>query len=238
MCEPGQIGYRRKMPQRAEHPLPTADGPRGRPGRRVRAHAALAATLPLVLAGCTGAPGPTGPGPTTARNHGTVATASPIPSSSVPQSGPPFSPTVAPPPRTAAIDRNDADGAVAAATYFISLYSYAYATGNLSEWIAMSDPACVFCSGLTEDVRKATVAGTKFQGGDLSILSSGSSVGEKPNLFLVDLVVSQAPFKEFDRSGKILSEGAGVGATDVRAVLVHGPNGWLVRAAKTEITGK
>jgi len=54
-----------------------------------------------------------------------------------------------------------ADGAAAAAGYFMSLYAYANATGELSEWDAMSAPGCTFCAGVREDVESRRAAGVR-----------------------------------------------------------------------------
>ena len=49
-----------------------------------------------------------------------------------------------------AMRRDDVAGAEAAAQYFLQLYPYVYATGDLAEWKAMSHPECVFCEGSLE----------------------------------------------------------------------------------------
>jgi hypothetical protein len=234
MCEPGQIGYRRKMPQRAEHPLPTADGPRGRPGRRVRAHAALAATLPLVLAGCTGAPGPTGPGPTTARNHGTVATASPISPSPTEEK-----PAVAAPERPVAMDRLDADGAVAAARYFVSLYPYVYATGDLAQWKAMSDPACIFCGSVINNVEKMKALGHTSKGPSVSITAvKNASTTPGREVFTIELHLEQGPSIEFDSSGAVVSRVDKSKSLNLVIADSHSGPTWIVREiSANEVTG-
>lgn len=212
------------MAERTGHPL-LADGA----GLRVRGARAgvtsLAAAMVLAIGGCSGAPEPE---PMTSGGGGTVIPTSPTTPS-------PSSPTTAPPERPAAMDRTDAEGAIAAATYFIDLYSYAYATGDVAEWKAMSDPECVFCAGLTEDVQTAAADGTRFVGGELTIASSDVRPGESASVFRVDLTVSQAAFQEIDKSGAVASAGAGTESAVVTAVLVHGQQGWLVRAAKTEV---
>jgi len=56
------------------------------------------------------------------------------------------------PERPAGMDEQTPEGAAAAATYFLSLYSYVYATGDLSLWQAMSTSDCEFCRLVTERV--------------------------------------------------------------------------------------
>uniref|UniRef100_UPI0028E56CF7 DUF6318 family protein n=1 Tax=Actinomyces dentalis TaxID=272548 RepID=UPI0028E56CF7 len=49
------------------------------------------------------------------------------------------------PQRPAEADQHDLTGAIAAAQYFITLYPYVYATGDLTAFRAMSDATCKFC---------------------------------------------------------------------------------------------
>ncbi|WP_350339515.1 DUF6318 family protein [Pengzhenrongella frigida] len=133
------------------------------------------------------------------------------------------------------MDRDDAEGAIAAATYFISLYTYAFASGELDAWKAMSDPGCVFCSGLVSDIQTASDAGTRFTGGGLTVESSVAIPAEALNRFRIDLTVSQAPSETLDRSGSVTASSPGTGRATVTAVLEHSSEGWLVRAASTEV---
>ncbi|WP_407341846.1 DUF6318 family protein [Pengzhenrongella phosphoraccumulans] len=185
----------------------------------------LALAAALTLAGCTAtaAPAPSAPGtPGIVHPAGPTTTPSPTPT------------PIAPPQRPAAMDRDDAEGAIAAATYFISLYSYAYATGDLDELQAMSDPACVFCSGLTSDVQGAAASEARLVGGELTITSSAVTPGVAPNVFRVDLTVTQAPFQEINSSGTVTSSGPGTKSASVNAVLERDPT-WRVRAAMSEV---
>lgn len=218
------------MAERRGHPELTADGSSGRiSGSGVRAGIVTAALI-LAVSGCTGAPAP---GPSTPGSPGTVLTPSPTTSTT-----PSATPTVRAPERPAAMDRADADGAIAAATYFIALYSYAYATGDLVGWTAMSDPACVFCAGLTKDVQAASGTGASVVGGDLTVASKTAAPGKDAGVFRVDLTVSQSAFQVINRSGAVTSAGVGSRGATVTAVLVHRREGWLVRAARTGLTTK
>lgn len=49
-------------------------------------------------------------------------------------------------------EQNDATGAQWAAIYFISLYPYVYATGDLTEWKEMSESSCGFCQNVIDKV--------------------------------------------------------------------------------------
>lgn len=88
------------------------------------------------LAGCT-ADTDAGPSPTTTVAGEPQASSSASASARTP---------VEKPQRPAAMDREDAKGAAAAAEYFIELYPYIMATGDTAEFEAMSHEACRACS--------------------------------------------------------------------------------------------
>lgn len=113
----------------------------------------LIVTAGLALTACTGSPrdpdasaSPTGV-PTPA------ATASPSPS------------LPAKPERPDAMKRTDAEGAAAAAEYFIELYPYVMATGDTEEFEAMSHRTCGFCAELASQARAIQDEGETFRGG-------------------------------------------------------------------------
>ncbi len=57
-------------------------------------------------------------------------------------------------------------GALAAATYFMELYNYVIATGDLTEWDAVSDPGCEYCASVHDDVAALVDAGGRYDGGE------------------------------------------------------------------------
>ncbi len=58
------------------------------------------------------------------------------------------------PSRPAQMDQDDATGAMDSATYFVSLYQYAYVTGDLSQWEEMSEDRCDFCQSVVDNVTR------------------------------------------------------------------------------------
>ena len=63
------------------------------------------------------------------------------------------------PERPAGMDEFTVEGAVATGEYVLALYPYVYATGDLSDWQAMSDPECGFCNNVITKVTKLHDAG-------------------------------------------------------------------------------
>ncbi len=117
----------------------------------------LIVTAGLVLTACTGSPGESEASPSSADDPTPVVSASP-------------SPTVPPKPeRPEAMNREDAEGAAAAAKYFIELYPYVMATGDVEEFKAMSHRACGFCEELTTQALAIRDQGEIFVGGETSV---------------------------------------------------------------------
>ncbi len=57
-------------------------------------------------------------------------------------------------------------GALAAATYFMELYNYVNATGDLTEWDAASDPGCEYCAAVHDDASEVVRSGWAPRGRD------------------------------------------------------------------------
>lgn len=96
----------------------------------------------------------------------------------------------------------DANGAAAAAVYFIELYGYVLQTGDLTEWNAMSYPDCEFCSSTAEYVESVYSAGGTFTGGDITaevvtVHELDGFIGGYP----VDLRTTQAATEQLDATG-------------------------------------
>ncbi|WP_315503439.1 DUF6318 family protein, partial [Actinomyces radicidentis] len=63
------------------------------------------------------------------------------------------------PEKPAKMSENSPEGAVAAAEYFVSLYPYVYATGDLTEWDATCEPTSKLCSSVSNYVRELHAEG-------------------------------------------------------------------------------
>ncbi len=97
------------------------------------------------------------------------------------------------------MDRDDVEGAVAAAQYFLELYPYAYSTGDLEQWKAMSHPDCVFCASVVENVEALHADGGYEVGGELvfeSVTASEPVAGN--DYFGVDFALVQSSAIEYD----------------------------------------
>ena len=130
----------------------------------------------LVLSGCSPAEGeetPTPPvsqSPTTepAGDAGGDEDAS---GAEDPGEDPSQPPEVDAPERPAEMDEESVDGAIAAAKYFMELYPYIYATGDLTEWDALSDEGCRFCDTASDGATALHADRGYATGGEVEIYS-------------------------------------------------------------------
>jgi len=136
---------------------------------RAQVAASVIAAGLLVVSGCT----------TAADSTGGSTSEPPATASATPTLSPTPVPTVdatVPPVRPEAMATPSADGAAAAASYFISLYPYINATGDLAEWNALSSPECSFCSGIKANVTDLHSRGHRNVGGAEILAASGTEV--------------------------------------------------------------
>lgn len=134
-----------------------APGSSSRARRRVLGLGAVVA-VGLVVAGCTGEERPDEPEPSTSSvEESPEPTGEPEPAPT--ETGP------AKPERPAAMEQEDAEGAAAAAEYFLELYEYVMTTGDTSEWRTMSLDSCTFCQGSIGQADQISSRGDVFEGG-------------------------------------------------------------------------
>src|SRR5690625_2739076 len=85
---------------------------------------------------------------------------------------------------------DDVDGAVAAAEYFLLLYPYVYATGDLDEWQAMSHPDCNFCASVISNVTDLHRSVDDFRGSRITIIESFGDISAESPYYFVDLQIA------------------------------------------------
>ncbi|GIG41906.1 hypothetical protein [Cellulomonas phragmiteti] len=86
---------------------------------------------------------------------------------------------------------NDEVGAVAAAEYFVvDLYNHVHASLDLTEWRAMSDPECRFCSSVLSDV-EALPSPLIFDTSTTRVVSSSGTTITDGSRYTATLVVEQ-----------------------------------------------
>lgn len=150
----------------------------------------LIVTAGLALSACTGSSGD--PEASASSTDGPTPVASASPSPTAP----------AKPERPEAMNRKDAEGAAAAAEYFIELYPYVMATGDVEEFEAMSHRACGFCEDALEQAERIEVHGYTYTGGDtdLSVTETYRRDGVT-GIYPLDVDISQEASQITDGKG-------------------------------------
>ena len=106
------------------------------------------------------------------------------------------------PERPAGMDEFTVEGAVATGEYVLALYLYVYATGDLSDWRAMSTPECGFCNNVITKVTKLHDAGGWVDPSPHEVVAVSYGVSEEdPNVWAVSFHYSLSESLDHDGSG-------------------------------------
>jgi hypothetical protein len=101
------------------------------------------------------------------------------------------------------MEREDAEGAAAAAEYFIELYPYVMATGDTKEFEAMSHRACGFCDDALKQASRIAESNYMYVGGGSALSVVETYVRDDvTGIFPLDVEISQNPSQITDRDGK------------------------------------
>lgn len=198
-------------------------------GRRAAVLTTVNAVLLALLTGCTG--GAPAPQQTFAPY---TATSTPTPTPTPTATLEPTAEPVAAPVRPADMERTDEVGAVAAASYFMELFSYAYRSGDLTEWDRISAAECEFCASVRVDVAAVYGSGGRLNGGAI-MLESAELVGRDDALGVYAVLVP------FELAGLQELDGAGVVVEDVdvetgraRLEVIFTVKGWTLLGARSD----
>ena len=189
--------------------------------RRACVGAAAMALVVGVVAGCSGGNAKPGPSATTAPS---APTTSPTPT---PTASPTADASVKPV-RPAAMDQVSAAGAEAVAVYFLQLFPYIFASGDVTEWKALSHAECMFCASVTADVDKQVAAGNRSVGGLVKISAVRSTVIDPARWWSVDLELTQSPSSTLDGTGKVVQDFAEAKAYTMNLAVAYEAGHWVV----------
>lgn len=170
------------------------------------------------LGACGGAAGePERPAPSTVATP-TEEPSEPEPAPSLPD----------PPEKPRAMERDDLEGAIAAAEYFLLLYPYVYATGDLDEWEAMSHVECVFCASVSENVEELHERGGYGEGPEMAVTRRDGALPDvEYEYFSVWLDLDAGDVQRFDLNSELIES---YPAADVKVdvSLMRPDDEWLV----------
>ncbi|KQR07196.1 hypothetical protein ASF78_21765 [Cellulomonas sp. Leaf334] len=136
----------------------------------------------------------------------------------------------------AAMSEPTTDGAIAAATYFLSLTDYAFESGDIAPLMAMSATACSHCAYLGEQIDLQVDGKYSTEAEPMEVLSSQSTEIRPDEWFSAWLRVAQGPVRVLDQSGAVVDEGDG-GVVDFLFAISWVGDGWRVEQVDlTEVT--
>ncbi len=187
--------------------------------RAILAATSIAAAAVLLVAGCDDDP-PATPSPEpTAAGSSAEPSESPSPTSTA---------VVVAPERPKEMDDDGAEGAEAAAVYFLELDDDIMKTGDTTEWEAMSLEGCDRCSARLEQAqgiarRSETWNGGEIQARVLHTYEQDPATGVWP----IDVEVRVAPVEVTDKDGKVVfAEDANVAESRIEMTRQDGR--WVV----------
>jgi hypothetical protein len=120
------------------------------------------------------------------------------------------------------------ENAQAVADYFLHLHPYVYATGDLSEWTALTHPDCIFCHSVINEVNSIRQVGQTMRGG---VVTTSEPRVLEPNpgrAYEVNFRVDFSPADVFDSTGAVVqSNPSSTGTIDM--LLIWEDGRWVVR---------
>ena len=100
------------------------------------------------------------------------------------------------------MDENSSEGAIATATYFVQLYPYVYATGDLEQWKSMSRQDCLFCNSVITNVKELHESGGWKDPWVHTITQTGySDPGPGSEYSRIDILFDQEAAYTYDGTG-------------------------------------
>lgn len=135
------------------------------------------------------------------------------------------------PEKPTAMSENSPEGAVAAAEYFISLYPYVYATGDLTEWDAVCEATSKLCSSVSDYVEKLHAKGGWGDPWTQTIKTARSGATEDKETLLIELTIDSGAMVRHMADGSTETDPAAQDQT-FRARMHWSRNMWLLQAGE------
>lgn len=171
------------------------------------------------LAACTG--GDSAAPPTTPDTTSAAPSPSETPS-------PTPTPDAATPPERPDMSTFDTQTAEAVALYFLQLFPYVYATGDLSDWNFLSHPECIHCTSVRTGVEEMFAQGNHSEGG-LFTIGDVSTAQVSSDWWHVTIEMLQKPSTTVDAAGSVVEEFPGQKQFQVDIAIIDAGGQWLIR---------
>ncbi len=142
-----------------------------------------------------------------------------------------------PPERPAALDGPATEeNAKAVGRYFMSLFPYAIATGDLASWNELSGPSCRYCQSVRDAVAEVHDAGNLGTGGAFEIgFTSSFELGTDE--FLVGVEYIENPSQTVAPDGTVVEDFPGRNLRKANLNISWTGSAWVVDGAKVQDRG-
>ena len=142
---------------------------------------------------------------------------------------------MAAPERPENMDEDSPEGAVATGSYFVQLYPYVYATGDLEQWRSMSRQDCLFCGSVITNVTRLHDSGGWKDPWVHTITETGySDPGPGSEYSRVDIVFSQEAAYTYDGTGAPPKVSDPVPRTLLILAMRYEDGHWIIRGGQVE----
>ena len=133
------------------------------------------------------------------------------------------------------MDENSSEGAIATATYFVQLYPYVYATGDLEQWKSMSRQDCLFCNSVITNVKELHESGGWKDPWVHTITQTGySDPGPGSEYSRVDVAFDQEAAYTYDGTGAPPEVGEPQTHTVLILAMKYTDGHWEIRGGQVE----
>lgn len=113
------------------------------------------------------------------------------------------------------------------ATYFMSLFPYAQATGDHKVWIALSGRDCDYCANSTKMFSDLAASGVHSVGGEIVVLDA-QAFDHKKDQYAVLLHFKENPSRTETANGDVVKEFPDTLTVAADMVLAWGGDAWTV----------
>lgn len=133
------------------------------------------------------------------------------------------------------MDENSSEGAIATAIYFVQLYPYVYATGDLEQWKSMSRQDCLFCNSVITNVKELHESGGWKDPWVHTITQTGySDPGPGSEYSRVDVAFDQEAAYTYDGTGAPPEVGEPQTHTVLILAMKYTDGHWEIRGGQVE----
>jgi len=133
------------------------------------------------------------------------------------------------------MDENSSEGAIATATYFVQLYPYVYATGDLEQWKSMSRQDCLFCNSVITNVKELHESGGWRDPWAQTVVQSGySDPGPGSEYSRVDIAFDRDTTYTYDGTGGEPEVAEPHSYTVIIFAMKYTDGHWIIREGEVE----